>query len=141
MSYQLPYCKDLHTKPIPEVGLVLVTGATGYIGGRLVPELVHRGYKVRVMVRSYSAEYHKQWPGAEVIVADATNVDQLKKALDNVSVAYYLIHSMLVARRRFMPLEKLVVENFRHVAEKMNVRRIIYMGTQGIEGVELITFF
>ncbi|TFH19551.1 MAG: SDR family oxidoreductase [Bacteroidia bacterium] len=137
MSNLLPYCKDLPTTPVLEIGVVLVTGATGYIGGRLVRELIERGYKVRVMVRSYSAEYLDRWPGAEVIVADATSVDQLKKALNNVSVAYYLIHSMLVARKRFMSSERQVVENFRLVAEEMNVRRIIYLGSQGIEGVEL----
>jgi len=135
--YQLPYCKDLPTTPVPELGKVLVTGATGYIGGRLVPELIERGYKVRVMVRSYSTEYPERWPGAEVIVADALNVDQLRRALKDVSVAYYLIHSMLVARKRFMPSEKLIVENFRRVAEEMKVRRIIYLGTQGIDGIEL----
>jgi uncharacterized protein YbjT (DUF2867 family) len=89
------------------------------------------------MVRSYSTEYLKRWPGAEVIVADALSTDQLRKALQNVSVAYYLIHSMLVARKRFMPSEKLVVENFRGVAEEMNLHRIIYLGTQGIDGIEL----
>jgi uncharacterized protein YbjT (DUF2867 family) len=133
----LPYCKDLPTKPIPEVGVVLVTGATGYIGGRLVPELIQRGYIVRVMVRSYSPEYSTRWPGAEVIVADATIPKQLRKALNNVSVAYYLIHSMLVSRKRFMPSERRVVVTFRHIAEEMKVSRIIYLGTQGIEGVQL----
>ncbi len=54
-----------------------------------------------------------------------------------MSIAYYLIHSMLVARKRFMPSERRVVVTFRHIAEEMNVRRIIYLGTQGIEGVEL----
>jgi len=137
MSKPLPYCNDLLSAPIPEIGVVLVTGATGYIGGRLVPELMERGYKVRVMVRSYSTEYIERWPGAEVIVADATNPDQLKKALDNVSIAYYLIHSMLVARKRFMPSERRVVVTFRQIAEEMRVHRIIYLGTQGIEGVDL----
>lgn len=135
--YQLPYCNDLPSAPVKDLGRVLVTGATGYIGGRLVPELIERGYKVRVMVRSYSTEYSDRWPGAEVIVADALNVDQLRTALKDVSVAYYLIHSMLVARKRFMPSEKLIVENFCRVAEEMNLSRIIYLGTQGIDGIEL----
>ncbi len=134
---QIPYCKDLPTVPNPGIGVVLVIGATGYIGGRLVPELIGRGYKVRVVVRAYSAEYPDRWPGAELIVVDATKTDQLKKALDNVSVAYYLIHSMMVAKKRFMSSEERIVRNFREVAEEMEVRRIIYLGTQGIEGVEL----
>ncbi len=136
MSNLLPYCKDLPTDPIPEIGVVLVTGATGYIGGRLVPELIERGYKVRVMVRSYSGEYSERWPAAEIIAADALDKSQLRSALENVSVAYYLIHSMLVARKRFMNSERLVVENFRSVAEEMNLRHIIYLGTQGIDGAE-----
>ena len=45
------FCHDLSTIPKPEIGTVLVTGASGYIGGRLVPELLDRGYKVRVLVR------------------------------------------------------------------------------------------
>jgi uncharacterized protein YbjT (DUF2867 family) len=137
MTNQLPFCKELPSTPIPEIGVVLVTGATGYIGGRLVPELIDRGYKVRVMVRSYSVEYAERWPKAEVIVADATNPDQLRRALKNVVVAYYLIHSMLVARRSLINSERRVVINFRDIAEEMNVRRIIYLGNQGIEGVEL----
>lgn len=134
---QQAYCKDLPTTPIPETGIILVTGATGYIGGRLVPELIARGYKLRVMVRTHSDEYLERWPGAELIVADATDADQLRKALENVSVAFYLIHSMMVAKKRFMPTEELVVKNFRMVAEEMRVSRIIYLGTQGIENVEL----
>lgn len=134
---QTQYCKDLPTTPIPGTGVILVTGASGYIGGRLVPELLGRGYKVRVMVRTHSDEYQERWPGAEFIVADATNADQLKRALENVSIAYYLIHSLMVAKRRFMSSEELVVNNFRQVAEERNVGRIIYLGTQGIEGIEL----
>ncbi|UCG27587.1 MAG: NmrA family NAD(P)-binding protein, partial [Bacteroidales bacterium] len=47
---------DLPSRPRPEIGKILVTGATGYIGGRLVPELISRGYEVRVMVRVPSPE-------------------------------------------------------------------------------------
>ncbi len=50
------FCDDLPTTPRPEMGKILVTGATGYIGGRLVPELLARGYRVRVMVRMASPE-------------------------------------------------------------------------------------
>ncbi len=57
-------CHDLPTKPRPELGIILVTGATGYIGGRLVPELKARGYRVRIMVRSFSPEHAERWPDA-----------------------------------------------------------------------------
>ena len=65
------FCHDLPTKSRPRIGTVLVTGASGYIGGRLVPELLARGYKVRAMVRAASPVYQTRWPGAEIIVADA----------------------------------------------------------------------
>ncbi|MCK4855609.1 MAG: NAD(P)H-binding protein, partial [Bacteroidales bacterium] len=62
------------------MGIVLITGATGYIGGRLVPELLARGYRVRIMVRGFSPEHKERWPDAEICVADAVNVGDLKKA-------------------------------------------------------------
>ncbi len=75
------FCNDLPTAPCPEIGTVLVTGATGYIGGRLVPELLERGYNVRLMVRQDSPEYKERWPGVDIVVADALNVGDLGKAL------------------------------------------------------------
>lgn len=124
-------CKGLPTVPNPEIGIVLVTGATGYIGGRLVPELVDRGYNVRVMVRGDSPEYKERWPGVEIIVADALKVSELKKALKGVSVAYYLIHSLLLGRKEFEQSDLQAVTNFRFVAEEQNLKRIIYLGALG----------
>ncbi|HSG67235.1 MAG TPA: NmrA family NAD(P)-binding protein, partial [Bacteroidales bacterium] len=89
------FCSDLMTRPKPELGLILVTGATGYIGGRLVPELLERNYRLRVMVRSYSSDYVNRWPGAEIVQGDALDPDSLLKALQGVNTAYYLIHSLL----------------------------------------------
>ncbi|HER43409.1 MAG TPA: NAD-dependent epimerase/dehydratase family protein, partial [Candidatus Eisenbacteria bacterium] len=65
------FCRDLPTTPDPSIGTILVTGATGYIGGRLVPELLARGYRVRVMVREALPVHEQTWPGAEVVVGDA----------------------------------------------------------------------
>ena len=59
------FCRDLPTTPLPEAGRILVTGATGYIGGRLVPELLERGYRVRVMVRGIAPEILERWPDVE----------------------------------------------------------------------------
>ncbi len=125
------FCHDLPTKPRPDIGTILVTGATGYIGGRLVPELQERGYKVRIMVRGYSPEHANRWPDAEIFVADALNVQDLKKALDGVSVAYYLIHSMLLGKKEFDYTDIQAVTNFRFVAEEMGLKRVIYLGGLG----------
>jgi uncharacterized protein YbjT (DUF2867 family) len=73
-------CHDLPTRPRPELGIVLVTGATGYIGGRLVAELQERGYRVRIMVRGSSPVHEERWPDTEIFVADALNVGDLRKA-------------------------------------------------------------
>ena len=128
---QESFCKDLPSSPVPEIGIVLVSGAGGYIGGRLVPELIERGYRVRVMVRKYSEEQTVRWPEAEVVIADALNVDQLRWVLKDVSVAYYLIHSMLIGRKEFTESDHLAANNFRMVAEEQKLRRIIYLGALG----------
>ena len=65
------YCSDLPTKPQRGFDRVLVMGASGYISGRLVPELLARGYRVRAMVRVDSPEYRELWPEAEIATADA----------------------------------------------------------------------
>ncbi len=54
------FCYDLPCHPQPEMGRILVTGASGYVGGRLVPELLARGYHLRVMVRGASDEYKQR---------------------------------------------------------------------------------
>jgi NAD(P)-dependent dehydrogenase (short-subunit alcohol dehydrogenase family) len=95
------FCHDLTSTPQPEIGKVLVTGATGYIGGRLVPELLARGYQVRVLVRSPSEEYQDRWPGAEIVVADALKQETLRRALDKIHTAYYLIHSLYLGPKEF----------------------------------------
>ena len=88
------FCNDLPTTPRADVGRILVTGASGYVGGRLVPELLARGYQVRVMVRTVYPEYRERWPGAEVVEANALHIDGLTRALEGVHTAYYLIHSL-----------------------------------------------
>lgn len=122
---------DLPTTPTPEVGTVLVTGASGYIGGRLAPQLLARGYHVRIMVRKESPEHGKLWPGAEIVVADALKKDQLIKALEGVQAAYYLIHSLLLGPREFETADLKAAANFREAAEKNSVKRIIYLGGLG----------
>ena len=125
------YCHDLPTLPDPSIGKVLVTGASGYIGGRLVPELMVRGYQVRLMVRAASPEYDEFWPGAEVVVGDSLDIESLKRAMDGIDTAYYLIHSLLMGPKKFTETEQLGAANFRKAAEEKGVKRIIYLGGLG----------
>ncbi len=125
------YCIDLPTKFQPDIGKVLVTGATGYVGGRLVPELLVRGYKVRAMVRTASPEQTDLWPGAEIVVADALEKESLKSALKDIDVAYYLIHSLLLGPKEFESADILAAKNFSMVCQEMGVKRIIYLGGLG----------
>jgi uncharacterized protein YbjT (DUF2867 family) len=126
-----PFCDDLPTRPIPVIGKILVTGATGYVGGRLIKELLIRGYDVRAMVRSESYVYSDRWPGVEIVQADALNYEELSKALDGVSVVYYLIHSLLLGKKEFADVDIQVAINFRKAAEEKKVKRIIYLGALG----------
>lgn len=125
------FCSDLPTTRSPETGKVLVTGASGYVGGRLVPELMARGYDVRAMVRGSSEEYAKRWPGVEIVVADALHLDSLRAALEGVHTAYYLIHSLLLGPAKFWEADLQAAANFRKAAEAANVKRIIYLGGLG----------
>lgn len=125
------YCHYLSTIPDSGMGKILVTGSTGYVGGRLVPELISRGYKVRVMIRKYADDFRQRWPGAEIIVADALDPISLDKALDGIHTAYYLIHSLLLGHKEFELKEIQAANNFSKTAAEKRVRRIIYLGGLG----------
>ncbi|MDF7809475.1 SDR family oxidoreductase [Pontiellaceae bacterium B12219] len=131
--------EELPTSFNPSIGTVLVAGATGYIGGRLVPELIGRGYTVRVMVRAESPEQEERWPEAEVVAADALIEDEVFQALEGVDTAYYLIHSMLVGPRKFEDADTRAAHNFRMAAEAQGVKRIIYLGGLGDTQAHLST--
>ncbi len=125
------FCRDLPSTPRPEIGRILVTGATGYIGGRLVPELLARGYRVRVMVRAASPEHRQRWPEAEIVVADALNLGSLRTALEGIHTAYYLIHSLHLGRKEFESADIQAAVNFRDAAQEKQLERIIYLGGLG----------
>jgi len=116
------FCIDLPTQPVPEAGKILVTGASGYIGGRLVNELLARGYQVRVIVRGNADHYQELWPRAEIIVADVLKQETLQCVLANIDTAYYLIHSLLLGRHQFYDADIQAAHNFRMAAEENNVK-------------------
>ncbi len=126
-----PHCTDSEALPRTQLGTILVTGATGYVGGRLVTELLDRGYRVRVMARVAPEVCQERWPEAEVVVADALNLDQLLIALEDVDTAYYLIHSLLLGPNHFEIADTQAAINFRLAAEANYVRRVIYLGALG----------
>ncbi len=125
------FCSDLPTRPLSLKEPVLVTGASGYIGGRLVPELLARGYRVRVMVRSEPDHYKSIWPQAEAVRADALNPESLRAALQGVHTVFYLIHSLLLGPKRFHQADISAAINVRNAASAEGVQQIIYLGGLG----------
>ena len=108
--------------------LILVTGATGYVGGRLVPRLIEAGYCVRVLVRDPARLYGRPWlDKVEVVTGDALSEGTLTEALKDVSIVYYLIHGRQ-GNKDDAERDMQVARNFAHAAEEMDVERIIYLG-------------
>lgn len=116
----------------------LVTGATGYIGGRLVPHLIDRGFEVRCITRDPMRLQLDPWrKDVEVIAADALDADSLSRALEGCDVAYYLIHSMATSGTDFAELDRRAAENFRDAADRSGLQRIVYLGGLGSDGEDL----
>ncbi|MGC4803462.1 SDR family oxidoreductase [Micromonospora sp. DT233] len=105
----------------------LVTGATGYIGGRLAPRLLAQGHTVRCLVRRASRLRDVPWAAqTEIVEADLRRPETLPAAFDGVDVAYYLVHSLGTAG--FEAAERESAANFAAAARAAGVRRIVYLG-------------
>ncbi|GAA2497609.1 SDR family oxidoreductase [Streptomyces gobitricini] len=109
-------------------GLCLVTGATGYIGGRLVPELLDAGHRVRCLARSPGKLRDHPWADrVEVVQGDVTDEESLRAAMRDVDVAYYLVHA-LGSGRGFEETDRMAARAFARSARDSGVRRIVYLG-------------
>lgn len=107
--------------------LVLVTGATGYIASRLIPQLLKRGYGVRCMVRQSLRLKNRAWfPYVEVVHGDVMDPSTLVPAMQDVHAAYYLVHNMS-SGRGYTSLEMNGAQNFASAAERAGVEQIIYL--------------
>lgn len=117
------------TPPITTRPRVLVTGATGYIGGRLAPLLHARGYRVRAMARRQAALSGRFSAGIETCGGDVLDRESLVAALRDVDTAYYLVHSM--GADSFEANDRRGALNFGAAARAAGVGRIVYVGGLG----------
>jgi uncharacterized protein YbjT (DUF2867 family) len=112
--------------------LILVTGVTGYIGGRLVPRLLEAGYRVRVLARDARRLQDRPWlEQVDVSEGDVLKPETLINAMQGVSAAYYLIHSMMDTSD-FHERDLTAAQSFGQVAKKSGVKRILYLGGLGV---------
>lgn len=106
---------------------VLVTGATGYIGGRLVPRLLERGHEVRVMVRDPARVAGRPWTDrVQVVRGDVEDASSLPGAVDGMDAAYYLIH-LMDSGHGFVDRDRAAARNFAGAAAG-KLARVIYLG-------------
>ncbi|RYJ06960.1 MAG: NAD-dependent epimerase/dehydratase family protein, partial [Actinomycetales bacterium] len=115
----------------------LVTGATGYIGGRLVPRLLESGHTVRVLVRDEAKTRAHAWSDdVEVSVGDATDADAVRAALEDVDVLYYLLHSIGTGDD-FEKTERDMAQGFADAAHDAGV--VIGSGSASFEMLRYLT--
>jgi uncharacterized protein YbjT (DUF2867 family) len=115
---------------------ILLTGATGYVGGRLLPGLEAAGHKVRCLARRPEYLEQRVGPSTEVVAGDVLQPASLESAMAGIDVAYYLVHSMGSAGD-FEDLDRRAATNFAEAARRAGVRRIIYLGGLGDESADL----
>ncbi|AZM48403.1 DUF2867 domain-containing protein [Streptomyces sp. WAC 06738] len=126
---------DTDGQPAPEPLTCLVTGASGYIGGRLVPELLAAGYRVRCLARTPGKLRDHPWAGdVEVVRGDVTDEESVGGALRGTDVAYYLVHA-LASGGGFEETDRRAARVFARQAEAAGVRRIVYLGGLTPRGV------
>lgn len=123
-------------------GCVFVTGATGYVGGRLVPRLLDAGYTVRCYARSPRKLDQRTWrshPGVEIVEGDldTCSVEKIAGDMAGCDSAYYLVHSMLAAGDEYASRDQKMARQFATAAAKAGIERIVYLGGLGETGPDL----
>jgi uncharacterized protein YbjT (DUF2867 family) len=124
-------------------GRILLTGATGFVGGRLVQTLTAQGTRVRCLVRSPERLRKRRFPDEEVEVTagDLLKPETLEQTFEGIEAAYYLVHSMggrtIGENRIFAERDRTAARNFIRAAERAGLRRIIYLGGLGETGDRL----
>ncbi len=119
---------------------IIVIGATGYVGGRLVAKLLQEGYQVRATGRSVDKLKSRYWAGhphVELFAVDIHDPDSLRRALEGIGIAFYLIHSMNPQSPDFESSDRIAANNMARMAQECDVKRIIYLGGLGEEGDHL----
>jgi uncharacterized protein YbjT (DUF2867 family)/tryptophan-rich sensory protein len=111
---------------------VLVTGGTGYVGGRLIPLLESRGLSVRCLARRPEFLQSRVGSQTEVVAGDVLQSETLQAALHGIETAFYLVHSMGTGKD-FEDEDRIAARNFAEAAKQNRVRRIIYLGGLGEE--------
>jgi uncharacterized protein YbjT (DUF2867 family) len=111
---------------------VLVLGATGYVGGRLVPRLLSDGHEVSCLVRNPRRLDRKTWnDDIKIYKGDVLDISSLTCAISNSEIIYYLIHSMGSSGQDFESLDRSAAHNVAKTAAELNAKRIIYLGGLG----------
>lgn len=113
---------------------VLVTGATGYVAGRLIPLLLSSGYRVRAMGRSIDKMKDRPWgnhQNIELVKGDIMDVRSLETAVDGCATIYYLVHSMISKKGAYRDADRKGAANMALAAENKNAEQIIYLGGLG----------
>ena len=110
--------------------LILLTGGSGYVGGRLIPLLEKQGGRLRCLARSPEKMRPRVQPATEIVQGDVLDPASLDRALQGVHTAYYLVH-LMSGSRDFEKEDRQAAMNFAQAVKKAGVRRIIYLGGLG----------